>query len=92
MRTTGPGKKWQPSFITARFLHQAKKIQAQLPWEYTPGDTDHMEFALYRLLQEDKELASLGEVQVIAGEGTVNLPYEMNVSNLILFKYGDQGL
>lgn len=77
---------------TALLLHQAKKIQAQLPWEYTPGDSDLLEFALYRLLQEDKELASLGEVQVIAGEGTVDLPYEMNVSNLILFKSGDQGL
>ena len=74
---------------TALLLHQAKKIQAWLPWEYMPGDTDLLEFALYRLLQEDEELASLGEVSVTAGEGTVDLPYEMNVSNLVLFKYGD---
>ncbi|HHV35614.1 MAG TPA: hypothetical protein GXX59_08570, partial [Syntrophomonadaceae bacterium] len=74
---------------TALLLHQAKKIQARLPWEYMPGDTDLLEFALYRLLQEDEELASLGEVSVTAGEGTVDLPYEMNVSNLVLFKYGD---
>ncbi|CEO89235.1 hypothetical protein [Syntrophaceticus schinkii] len=75
---------------TALLLHQAKKIQARLPWEYTPGDTDLLEFALFRLLQQDKELASLGDVSVAAGEGTVDLPYEMNVSNLILLKHGDQ--
>ena len=77
---------------TALLLHQAKKIQAQLPWEYMSGDTDLLEFALYRLLQEDQELASLGEVSVATGEGTVNLPYNMNVSNLILFKDSDSRL
>ena len=71
---------------TDLLLHQAKKILAQLPWEYIPGDTDLLEFALYRLLQQDEELASLGDVFIVAGEGTVELPYEMNVSNLILYK------
>jgi hypothetical protein len=60
---------------TALLLHQAKKIEAQLPWEYIPGDTDLLEFALYCLLQDDEELASLGQVWVTAGEGTVNLPF-----------------
>lgn len=77
---------------TLLLLHQAKKIEARLPWDYIPGDTDLLEFALYRLLQEDAGLASLGMVGVVSGMGSVDLPYQMKVSEMIFFRGESDGL
>ncbi|MQL52813.1 hypothetical protein GFC01_11175 [Desulfofundulus thermobenzoicus] len=65
-------------------LHQAGKIPAYLPWDYVPGGSDLAEFALYQLLQKEPSLAGLGVVTVAAGEGTVTLPYGIEITDLVL--------
>ncbi len=60
--------------ILGLLLHQARKIEARLPWGFVPSDSDMLEFALYRLLRDNPELAGIGVVQVTAGPGKVDLP------------------
>jgi len=72
-------------------LHQARKIDARLPWEFVPSDSDLLEFALYRLLRDDPDLAGIGTIQVTAGMGKVDLPYDMEMTDL-LFVRGDGGV
>lgn len=72
-------------------LHQAGKIEARLPWEFVPSDSDLLEFALYRLLRDDPDLAGIGMIQVTVGKGKVNLPYNMEITDL-LFTRGDGGV
>lgn len=50
-----------------------------------------LEFALYRLLRDDPELAGIGMVQVTAGPGKVDLPYDMEMTKLLFYR-GDGGV
>jgi hypothetical protein len=72
-------------------LHQARRIEARLPWGFVPSDSDMLEFALYRLLRDDPELAGIGMVQVTAGSGKVDLPYDMEMTELLFYR-GDGGV
>ncbi len=73
-------------------LHQGGKILALLPWSYEPGDEDLTEYAFYRLLKERPDLAAIGPVRVEAGEGTVKLPYDIEVKNLVMKRSEEDGL
>lgn len=73
-------------------LHQGRNIQASLPWTYEPGDEDLVEYSFYRLLKKRPELAGIGWVKVVAGEGAVQLPYDIEIKNLVLRRREGNGL
>ncbi|RJX25496.1 MAG: hypothetical protein C4554_07260 [Dethiobacter sp.] len=73
-------------------LHQGRKIQARLPWDYVPGDEDLVEYAFYQLLLERPDLAQIGQVTVEAGPGVVTFPFGMEIKNLVLKRVEEDGV